>query len=407
LWCRPYFEVAAQLFGTDAQMNASLKRAGKSSILSRRPVMRAKSVLLLLIALGCGVVASVAVSQVVLDQNGREDVQTVGILVVAKDLSAATKIPPGAFKIEQWPVDRVPVGAITDPKAVENKFTKQRLYAGEPIIEAKLSVKGKEFSVPAGFRIFDIVVRDESGGGGYIGPGDHVDVFGYFEKGNRINAAKSVKVMENLEVVMIDGVAVVDPESTTQKKSSTIQLLVKDSQYVVLDTAANLGKLRLALRPPEQAGNGSNRTDDGESFMSWLKESEAVQVERTRVEPIQRAMVALPEKGDGHEMTIISANKSTKYKWVDGQMIPQVPNSEASSDSGASGTRSSLPSSSSYRPTSNSPSLGVPASTQSTQSAEAAKPVDPANSVQSNMTLDPASGSWQSGGFKATYPGSK
>ena len=84
--------------------------------------MRTKSILLLVIALGCGVVASVAVSQVVLDQKNRGVTQTVPILVVAKEISAATKIPPDSFRIEQWPVDRVPLGAIADPKLVENKI---------------------------------------------------------------------------------------------------------------------------------------------------------------------------------------------------------------------------------------------------------------------------------------------
>jgi len=32
------------------------------------------------------------------------------------------------------------------------------------------------------------------------------------------------------------------------------------------------------------------------------------------------------------------------------------------------------------------------------------EPVNPPNAVQSNLTWDPASGNWQSGGFKATYP---
>ena len=362
--------------------------------------MRTKSALLLVIALGCGVVASVAVSQVVLDQKNRGEVQTVGILVVSKDLSAATRIPADGFRVEQWQVDRVPPGALTDPKMVESKFTKQRLYAGEPIIEAKLSSKGKEFSVPMGYRIFDCPVKDASGGGGYIGPGDHVDVFGYFDKGARIIAAKSVKVMENLEVVMIDGVAVVDPEATSQKKSTTIQLLVKDSQYIVLDTAANLGNLRLALRPPEKTGTSGNKLDDGESFMSWLKESDAQRVERS-ISPIAPAVVEPmiakgPDLGEQHEMMIVSTSKSTKYKWINGQMVAQ--NSKPNEETQSTGSAQFQ----SYQST---PSSKSPPST--THDSQLSSPVDPANSVQPNMTWDPKNGAWQSGGFKATYPNSK
>lgn len=396
--------------------------------------MRSKSILLLLIALGCGIVASVAVSQVVLDQKSKGDVQTIGILVVAKDLSASTKIPADGFRVEQWPLDRVPAGAITDPKSVENKFTKQRLYAGEPIIEAKLSAKGKEFSVPVGYRIFDITVRDESGGGGYIGPGDRVDVFGYFEKGARIHAAKSVKVMENLEVVMIDGVAVVDPEATTQKKSSTIQLLVKDSQYVVLDTAANLGRLRLALRPPEPVGSVSNHMDDGENFMTWLnKEYEGIQAEKSEkeVKPVAetKSLVSVkPQKEVTHEMVIISPTKTTKYREIDGQMV--TVSAEAEAEAAAAASRANQQPYYAYPPSYKSPSnfggqgavpgasgwqqqsgLGLPSNSSQnspiSQPGSSTKSGESSGASQTNMSWDASSGSWQSGGFKPTYPTGK
>lgn len=368
--------------------------------------MRSKSVLLLVVALGCGVVASVAVSQVVLNQNERQEVQTVGILVASKDLSAALKVPLDGFRVEQWPADRVPLGAISDPKMVENKFLKQRLYVGEPFIEAKLSSKGKEFSVPVGFRIFDIPVKDESGGGGYIGPGDRVDVFGYFAASSRIQTAKSVKVIENLEVVMIDGVAVVDPEATSQKKSSTIQLLVKDSQYIVLDTAANLGKLRLALCPPEQVSNSPAREDNGEDFMEWLRQSEASQV-NTNLPIAETVQLPVEKKAttDTHEMTIVSATKSTRYKMVNGQMVVQK---DAETDLDGAATSDGYPSAgySPYTsPFKSNSSTGAPS--KSTQPITSTPPVDPDVATQPNLTWDPTSGVWQSGGFKATYPSGK
>jgi pilus assembly protein CpaB len=363
--------------------------------------MRAKSVLLLVIALGCGVVASVAVSQVVLDQKNRGTVVSVPVLVVVKEISAATKIPQDSVRVEQWPMDRVPQGALSDPKMIENKFTKQRIYPGEPIIEAKLSGKGRDFTVPAGYQIFDIAVKDETGGGGYIGPGDHVDIYGYFDKSARVKAAKSVKVMENLEVVMIDGVAIADPDAAKQKKSTTIQMLVKDSQYIVLDTAANLGKLRLALRPPAQVAAKGSEIDDGEQFLSWLKDSDTKSEEKLIADS-----PALPqsntEKPDKHDILIITPSKSTLYRFLQGQSNPQKVDMD--------------------QPTPESPPLGGyqsqnnPINNRTSQSANSSSasqptwtkaPVNPASSAQPTSTWDPNSSNWQSGGFKATYPGEK
>lgn len=348
--------------------------------------MRSKSILLLVVALGCGVVASVAVSQVVSDQKNRGATQTAPVLLVVKEISAAAKIPKDSYKLEQWPIDRVPPGALTDPKMLENKFTKQRIYPGEPIIEAKLSAKGREFTVPAGYQIFDIAVLPDTGGGGYIGPGDHVDIYGYFDKGPRAKAPKSVKVMENLEVVMIDGVAIIDPEAARQQKSTTIQMLVKDSQYIVLDTAANLGKLRLALRPPEQVGASKNdEPDNGEKFVSWLKESETDALAKS---VIDTPAVAQPnqEVPNKHEMVIITPNKSTIYRFLEGQTNPQkIDMDQTPADSPMESVN--------------------PAS--SSNASQSMAPAQSANSAQPNTTSDKDGFNWQSGGFNATYPGGK
>ena len=205
---------------------------------------------------------------------------------------------------------------------------------------------------------------------------------------------------------MIDGVAVVDPEVTSQKKSSTIQLLVKESQYIVLDTAANLGKLRLALCPPEQQSNSRNREDNGEDFMDWLNQSETSEV---NINPPIIETVQLPverkAKPEGHEMTIVTSTKSTRYKMVNGQMAvlkdgePEADVTELSEGyPGAGYTPYSGPSKSN-------PDAG--ANSTSPQATISTPPVDPDVATQPNLIWDSVMGVWQSGGFKATYPRGK
>jgi pilus assembly protein CpaB len=394
--------------------------------------MRTKSLLLLLIALGCGVVASVAVSQVVLDQKGQGAVQTVGILVVSKNISAASRIHPDSVRVEQWPADKVPVGALTDLKQIEGKFAKQPVYANEPLIEVKLANKGKEVIIPEGYRVFDIHVSDQNGGGGYIGPGDRVDVHGFFEKGVRTNISKSVKVLEDIEVLMVDGVASIDPEAVTpvKKSSSTIQLLVKDRQYAVLDTAANLGKLRLALRPPQRDAVRKEVFDEGDEFMSWLKETESsstpaeTKVAVREPDPTPAPTSVVPTTPNlKHEMVIITPEGLITYRWNEGDKMPKkVEETKDSYPMGLSGSgASSGYAPSNYHPTqpSNPSNVGNPnqasgnpnqASNAATTNAAWGTPGPPSGSSDPNngsMTWDPASGTWQIGGFKASYPPTK
>jgi pilus assembly protein CpaB len=364
--------------------------------------MRAKSLILLLIALGCGVVASVAVSQVVLDQKG-QPVQMTGVLVASKNISAAAKITEDSVRLEQYPIDRVPYGVVVDLTKIRGKFAKQPIYANEPILEVKLANKGKELIVPDGYRVFDIVVSDQVGGSGYIGPGDRVDVFGFFEKGVRISSSKSVKIMENLEVLMVDGVASIDPDSSNAvKRASTIQLLVKDKQYAVLDTASNLGRLRLALRPPQQDEKSKDQTDEGEKFMSWLKETETGtntgSNTGSNASPILPVTApAAPSNEVDHEMVIVTPEGKNTFQWKKGDMQPRAVKKAEQEDFPAGGIQSG------YTP----PSLTLNPNGAEQNDKSTGSSISSQASSSPNMTWDPNSGNWQVGGVKASYPATK
>ena len=109
--------------------------------------MRAKSLILLVIALGCGMIAAVAVSKAVMDNGPTETVEaTVEIFVAVKDLPHAEKISAETVKLDKWPKSRVPEGALYKLEQVEGKFTKQNIFANEPILDRKLSESRESFS---------------------------------------------------------------------------------------------------------------------------------------------------------------------------------------------------------------------------------------------------------------------
>ena len=379
--------------------------------------MRAKSMLLLLVAIGCGVVASVAVSQIVLDS--KDNSQTAEILVVTKNISAAAKITPDHYRLEKWPIDRIPEGAIIDPKSVEGKFAKQPLYPNEPFIEVKLANKGKELFVPEGYRVFDLQVNDNTGGSGYISPGDRVDVFGFFDKGMRNNTSKSVRVMENLEVWMVDGIAVIDPEqpANARRSSSTFQLLVRDKQYTVLDTAQNLGKLRVALRPPQQDEQGNNKLDEGDNFLSWLKSSEIAKPSEARFAS-EDAFAPPPSNRVEHEMTIITPEGSNRFQWKQGEKSPQRVEEGGEAPAvftgmSTAGIQSGTPPAQ-VPPHMQDPTAGTkptsatsPSRDQESGAVRSNPPATPSQPNSPNTVWDSNTGTWQVGGFSATYPGTK
>lgn len=313
--------------------------------------MRAKPVLLLAVALGCGTVAAVAATQVIKDQGkGAPAVQTVDILVAAVDVAVNTKITKDRFRLEKWPLDRMPQGSVKELKVVEGKFTNQRLYKGEPLLERKVNLSNESVAqtIPPGCKVFDLPVDANNGGVGYIQPGHRVDIHGFFEKSGRILESKSVLVMENVEVLMVDGVAVRDQEDGPSKRAGTIQLLIRSSQYEALNTAKNLGKLTLSLRPPAGDDSEDLKTDNGEDFLAWVKQS--VRDENAPAPTVvEQVVVQAPPRKEPPKkrMMIISPNGTETYAWSSDDEVPKkLSNEEKPGDleQGAEGESVSGPS---------------------------------------------------------------
>jgi pilus assembly protein CpaB len=233
--------------------------------------MRGKSGVLLIVALGCGMVASVGISQVVIEkQAGNETVEMVEILVATKDIDVSEKITAENIRLEKWPQDRLPEGAIIKLDEVENRFANQRLYEGEPILHRKLmdSQESVALKIPPGHRVFDLSVDDKTGGMGYIQPGDRVDVIGFFPSTSGSSPGQTQTVLRAVSVFGVDGNTIRSTgEGDKKKAASTIQLLIQDSQQEVMTTAAALGQMRVSLCPP---GTDKDKVDTGKDFLEWL-----------------------------------------------------------------------------------------------------------------------------------------
>jgi pilus assembly protein CpaB len=338
--------------------------------------MRSKPALLLAVALGCGTVAAFAATQVIKDQGPGPSVAMVDILVATKDVAASTKIGTDRFRLEKWPQDRLPQGAIRDIKVVEGKFTNQRLFQGEPLLERKVNLANDsiEKRIPDGFKVFDLPVDSTNGGVGYIQPGHRIDIHGFFEKGGKLRESKSLMVMENLEVLMVDGVATREQDEAHNKRAATIQLLISSSQFEALNTARYLGKLSVSLRPTQEAEGKDFETDNGEDFLAWVRTA-VNDAESTNPQPAATEPAAPARKAPKNKMLVISPNGTEAYVWDDEKEIPRK--QETVDPSNAS--------------TSSSSSVGSPESSNS-------------QGLTSGMVWDGKQWTSNPSGFKPVYP---
>ncbi len=297
--------------------------------------MRAKSLVLLVVALGCGMVAAVAVSKAVMDQGTGQPVEaTVEIFVAKKNSEGGQKLSADHFTLEAWPQSRLPEGAIFKLEQIDGKYIKQNIFAGEPFIEAKLSATraGLSEDLPKGYRVFDIA----SGGITYIKPGDHVDVIGTFKLEGNGNVAESKTVMRNVRVFAINGNPAREVDSKQATGASTLQLQIKESQVEALTLANKLGEMRISLRSSREDGDmeSDSEADNGESFVSWVHQNErddtpiAGSNTQSQAPPANQFAANPPahktSKAELHEMLIVTPTGVARYQWTNEKEVPHL-----------------------------------------------------------------------------------
>ena len=157
--------------------------------------MRSKSIVLVVLALGCGLVAAIGVSQV-LDARNKgpaDQAETQPVFVAMTDIAANEELTAQNIKLEEWPKNHLPPGALTKLEDVEGKRCRMRMYAGEPILSSKLvgaaDAVGAAKDIPAGYRVEHVNVDSVTGSSNLILPGDRVDVLLFRQPtGNNPNA---------------------------------------------------------------------------------------------------------------------------------------------------------------------------------------------------------------------------
>ncbi|MGA2061628.1 MAG: Flp pilus assembly protein CpaB [Thermoguttaceae bacterium] len=239
--------------------------------------MRAKSMALLMLALGCGLVASIGITQVMAKRNNEPSgpvADTVPIFVAAKDISLGEPLSVAMVKQEPWPKDKVPPGALSNIEDVEGRRIRQRLFEGEPILENKLlskgaSAQGASAVIPVGYRVVSVLV-DSVSGSGLILPGDRVDVLVYLV-GNSQNAIAETStrtVLQDVKVFAVNDVVDMDKDGKDKSiTAKTISLLVTPAQAAKVTLASEMGKLRLVMRGPEDNAHAEDASARPEELL--------------------------------------------------------------------------------------------------------------------------------------------
>lgn len=215
--------------------------------------MKPKSMLLLVFAVGCGLVAMLGVQQAMSKKDGQQ-VNKTKVLTAVTDIGAGVRLSETNVEFREWPTANVPEGAVTSIEAYEERALVIPATAGDFILESKLGEKGEfgaAVSIPKGMRVKTIAVTDTTTHSGMLMPADRVDILVTFkarsERDGMVTVTKTL--IENVEVFAADNRRSMKNDDTQDAKSKTISMLVTPEQAEVLTLAGSKGSLDLVLRP--------------------------------------------------------------------------------------------------------------------------------------------------------------
>jgi pilus assembly protein CpaB len=213
--------------------------------------MKPKTLMLVVVAVGCGLVASYMTSRLLAERSsGPPPEPRVEVLVAKTTVPAWVPIkdPDKYFVIKEVPESAVPKKALREMKDVKDQRLMTPLSEDDYVVQDKLINKdqaGLQGRMPAGTRAVAIKVNAESLAGGFVLPGSYVDVISTLRGG--VGESVSKVIMQNMLVLAVDTNHQRDPQQQAML-GSTVTLAATPAEASRLALASNLGELRLTLR---------------------------------------------------------------------------------------------------------------------------------------------------------------
>lgn len=190
------------------------------------------------------------------------------VLVAAIDIPQGGKISDRDFTWVDWPKNAVPKGALTKKSGetvnheILGSIARSAIYSGEPIRGERLIQTDKGYMatiLPKGKRAIAVKVEQETSAGGFILPGDKVDLI----LTRRVDGVgvTSETILENIRVLAIDSTTAgeQDGKNLSPKRTATLELTLFQSEIVV--QAQQVGSIALALRSAEDSAENAEVSD--------------------------------------------------------------------------------------------------------------------------------------------------
>jgi pilus assembly protein CpaB len=191
-------------------------------------------------------------------EANKKPLTTRTVVVAKQPLRFGTELTAAMLQEVPWPAESMPAGSfakVGDLLSGGRRIVLAAIEANEPVLALKITGPGQRATLSAlvrpGMTAVTVRVNDVEGVGGFVLPGDHVDVVltRQLDKG----AATTEVVLQSARVLAVDQTADERTFKAAIAKSVTLEVSTIEAQKVWL--AASVGNLSLLLR---KAGDTAN-----------------------------------------------------------------------------------------------------------------------------------------------------
>jgi pilus assembly protein CpaB len=236
--------------------------------------MKPKSIMLFVVAAGCGLVAMIGVQQM-MSSKGKQTPRA-RVLVARAEIEPGVRLTEDLVGFREIPIDAIPEGAVTNADEYNERALRVRAFPGQVIQIAQLGEKGQfgtSLDIPAGMRLVTVPVNATMIHSGIMKPGDRVDLVLTYEVMRRGAGRQFLTktILQYIQVYALGdvrlGSEVLDSKAPV-KDVKNVSLLVSQKQAELVKFAERLGTLHLTLRGVLDKEAVSTEVTDAETLQS-------------------------------------------------------------------------------------------------------------------------------------------
>jgi pilus assembly protein CpaB len=210
--------------------------------------MKQKNLVLMVVAVGCGLVAAFLTTQI----NAKPKIEKVPVLVAAKDLAVGTILTEADYDklvvTEEKPKDGLPPAFATTKEELVGKRLSRPVDKGSIFPPGALT-KGGIVVLPDGMDMISLPMSAASGVAGFVGPGSKVDILAGLRLGDQL---KTFPLLVDMHVIAVNQhVSYDSKQGGTFPDMSTVSFAVTQEEALLMTLAKQRGcVLELLLRHP-------------------------------------------------------------------------------------------------------------------------------------------------------------